>query len=293
MEYDHELFNLSHVKKNNELSPDEPKPEQTIEKQPFQMPTKPYERNVLREMSLGQTSPIGIVKQENSYNKLVSKPKESLVETTLPLSEPIIEAPTVTSSLVEKINVEKEIPKVDETPITNNSELTRQPEIKKVIESNLSNTIDATIPEETNHQHNQTNITIDEKVSIPEIKPSVTNENIVKPSEEVKQENSIKTSTSNATFLEEVSRKLAESEVSDEIDRTDYELQQEEDAIISYKELMAKKDTIKTVDEEDAVISIQELTARKNQQEKLYNLTEEEENNEFIDELKKFRNDLN
>ena len=66
-----------------------------------------------------------------------------------------------------------------------------------------------------------------------------------------------------------------------------------EDAIISYKELMAKKDTIKTIDEEDAVISIQELTSRENKQEKLYNLTEEEENDDFLDELKKFRNDLN
>jgi len=292
MEYDHELFNLSHVKKNNELPPEEQKSEQTSEKQPFQMPTKPYERNVLREMSLGQTSPIGIVKKENSYTKLASNPKGSIVESTPPMPKQAVETSAVSSSSVGKVNMEKEITQVDDAPIINKSEVTRQSEIKKIAEINSSNTITDTIAEETIQQH-PANITIDKKFSNYENKPTVTNETIVKSNEEIKQDNFIKTSTSNATFLEEVSRKLAEAEVPDEIDRTDYELQQEEDAIISYKELMAKKDTIKTIDEEDAVISIQELTARKNHQEKLYNLTEEEENNEFIDELKKFRNDLN
>ena len=68
-------------------------------------------------------------------------------------------------------------------------------------------------------------------------------------------------------------------------------MQQEEDAIISYEELMKKKDSIKIADEEDAIISIEELVKRQ-QSEKIYNLTEEEENENFIRELKDFRNNL-
>lgn len=55
---------------------------------------------------------------------------------------------------------------------------------------------------------------------------------------------------------------------------------------------MKKKDSIKIVDEEEAVISIDELMNLKNKQEKLYNLTEDEENDQFIKELKNFRKDL-
>ena len=55
---------------------------------------------------------------------------------------------------------------------------------------------------------------------------------------------------------------------------------------------MQKKDTLKPIDEEDAVISINELIAKKAEEEKLYNITKEEENDEFINELKHFRNDL-
>ena len=76
------------------------------------------------------------------------------------------------------------------------------------------------------------------------------------------------------------------------IDRTSYELKQEEDAIISYQELMQKKDRIHIIDEEDAVISIEELKQRKLEEDKLYNLTEKEPNDDFINELKNFRSDL-
>lgn len=95
----------------------------------------------------------------------------------------------------------------------------------------------------------------------------------------------------NEQYLKEVSHKLANAKELDGINRTQYEIKQEEDAIISYEELMRKKDSIQIIDEEDAVISIEELTKLK-QQEKLYNLTEEEENEQFIKELKNFRHDL-
>ena len=55
---------------------------------------------------------------------------------------------------------------------------------------------------------------------------------------------------------------------------------------------MEKKDSIKIVDDENAVISIDELMKKKHEEEKLYNITKEEEDNQFIKELKNFRNDL-
>ena len=93
-------------------------------------------------------------------------------------------------------------------------------------------------------------------------------------------------------YLEELSKKLAENNNKNEINRTAYELKQEEDAIISYEELMQKKDSIQIVDEEDAIISIEELKKRKENEEKLYNITEKENDNDFINELKNFRSDL-
>ena len=71
----------------------------------------------------------------------------------------------------------------------------------------------------------------------------------------------------NVTFVEEISEKLEKELEPKTIELTDYEKKQEEEAIISYQELLSKKD-------------------------KLYNITEEEETEEFIDELKNFRLDL-
>ena len=93
-------------------------------------------------------------------------------------------------------------------------------------------------------------------------------------------------------YLEEISKSLSKITNSEDINRTAYELRQEEEAIISYKELMEKKDSIETVDEEEAVISIEELIAKKKEQDKLYNITNDAEDDKFIDELKNFRSDL-
>ena len=79
-----------------------------------------------------------------------------------------------------------------------------------------------------------------------------------------------------------MSNKLSTAKYQDGIIRTEYELKQEEEAIISYEELMKKKDSIQIVDEEEAVISIDELMKKKN----------EEENDKFLKELKSFRHDL-
>lgn len=80
------------------------------------------------------------------------------------------------------------------------------------------------------------------------------------------EENS--SSMSNQEFIEEISKRLAEEVEPQTIELTDYEKRQEEEAIISYKELLKVKD-------------------------RLYKITDDEEIDTFIDELKEFRTNLN
>lgn len=72
----------------------------------------------------------------------------------------------------------------------------------------------------------------------------------------------------NISFTEEVTRKLENEYKPQTIELTDYEKKQEEEAIISYKELLNTN------------------------KEKLYNITDEEETTDFIKELKSFRSSL-
>lgn len=71
----------------------------------------------------------------------------------------------------------------------------------------------------------------------------------------------------NNSYLESVSKKIEDEMKAVNSDLTDYEKKQEDEAIISYKELQEYKD-------------------------KLYNITEDEEDVSFIEELKSFRNNL-
>ena len=73
---------------------------------------------------------------------------------------------------------------------------------------------------------------------------------------------------SNQEFIEEISKRLSEEVEPQTIELTDYEKRQEEEAIISYKELLKLKD-------------------------RLYKITDNEEIDTFIDELKEFRTNLN
>lgn len=72
----------------------------------------------------------------------------------------------------------------------------------------------------------------------------------------------------NVNFVEEISRKMEQEVKPQAIELTDYELKQEEEAIISYDELMKNKD-------------------------RLFKITDDEEDDaQFIEELKYFRNSL-
>ena len=70
------------------------------------------------------------------------------------------------------------------------------------------------------------------------------------------------------SFAEEISKKMEEELKPQTIELTDYEKKQEEEAIISYQELL------------------------KTNKDRLYNITDEEETIDFIKELKSFRSSL-
>lgn len=234
------------------------------ETQPLDIPTKPYQRNVLREMSLSQTSPIGInrhIPKEDKKTEMIKDLEESLNIEEMPIENNII-----TASIDKKTYNQYQ----PQTTIDNKENI---PNITYDDKQELS-------------RYNKYSINQTEETEAQKLLSAVP---IIEESQE---------KNDSEKYLEEVSRKLSEAEVPDEVERTDYELQQEEDAIISYKELMEKKDTIQTIDEEEAVISIEELMNRDKQSKeeiednKLYNLSEEEANDNFIKELKQFRNDL-
>lgn len=71
----------------------------------------------------------------------------------------------------------------------------------------------------------------------------------------------------NQTFIEEISRRMEDELKPQTIELTDYEKKQEEEAIISYQELLKAKD-------------------------RMYKITDDEEIDTFIDELKEFRTNL-
>lgn len=89
-------------------------------------------------------------------------------------------------------------------------------------------------------------------------------EDMVSPLEEMEDNYSV---NDNMKFASEIVEQMEKEMKPSNIELTDYEKKQEEEAIISYDELLKVKD-------------------------KIYNITEDEENEEFIDELKNFRLDL-
>lgn len=129
--------------------------------------------------------------------------------------------------------------------------------------SNISNI------EEANNQNNN-EIFQEEKINSDrkEIYQKNVLDDIVKQTSPI----SITTSSSNPenkkeNYLESVSKSLEEHKETEPIELTNYEQQQEDDAIISYQELLGSQD-------------------------KMYNITDEEEDSPFIEELKSFRKSL-
>jgi len=289
MEYNQDLLSLSNVKKNNEYKEEVSKYE-TKTTSSIQKPTGPYQRNVLREMSLSQTSPIGITKPIQKETKKIEIAKDleqSLNNETIISQNELNNTNNILSQNTEiKLNnqIKKELTNIKNTSPRKTEIISEKEMLNKTVKYEQKNTT------QEEQKINKINY-------IDMINTETPAKELLNLQPQISKEKNEKTSSEK--YLEEVSKKLARAEVTDEIERTNYELKQEEDAIISYKELMQKKDSIQTIDEEDVVISIEELMNRNQkkkeqfeQNTKLYNLSEEEENDNFIKELKQFRNDL-
>lgn len=308
---------------------------------PPKEPNLPYQRNVLREMSLSQTSPIGIVRPKDRNIDEYLKAKEledSLNENNKSYTVVQNDAAKMNSSLYENTKLNsfsnEDTKPLQETKISTHNDLKTQSNIltKDNMINNITPKKDTIIEEEKpiyKEEKPQINQSITKEkptVSSKEIKEQTThsvnkdlynhksvfenlsNNNLLKPIPNHIEKNepsnqhlnpslSTEKTLENKTnpqekYLKEVSEKLSQAAESEGIDRTEYEIKQEEDAIISYEELMKKKDSLQIVDEEEAVISIEELLSQKKYKDKLYNLTNEEENDEFLNELKEFRKDL-
>lgn len=101
-------------------------------------------------------------------------------------------------------------------------------------------------------------------VDVPKVKvTSYVKEEKQNEKEEIKKIDEV----DNQTFIEEISRRMEEEVKPQTIELTDYEKRQEEEAIISYQELLKAKDRV-------------------------YRITDDEEIDSFIDELKEFRTNL-
>lgn len=85
--------------------------------------------------------------------------------------------------------------------------------------------------------------------------------------QDIEDENNVSNNNSNQDYINEIKERLEKENEPQTIELTDYEKRQEEEAIISYKELIKVKD-------------------------RLYNITDDEEIETFIDELKEFKEDL-
>lgn len=109
-----------------------------------------------------------------------------------------------------------------------------------------------------------------DKEDIPIKKEIPIKEEVIEKTEikkEEKPELKQKEEQPNIDFISQLSKKLSEANPPQTIDLTEYEKEQEQTAIISYKELMENKD-------------------------RLFQITEDEEDIDFLNELKSFRDSL-
>ena len=201
----------------------------------------------------------------------------------------LIEEKDKNINLLKEIEIKKEVVKEDIKEIKKKEEVEEiEEEKKEIIKEEIKQ---EPIREEKVNLYNNTKFKPSSVIPSPigimkeEIKEIVDNKQLEIKFEEPKEEideieqedekqleinfNALKEDKKqdNVSFMSEVSKKLEEAAVPSTIELTDYEKKQEEEAIISYKELIENKD-------------------------KLYNITDDEEDIDFIEELKSFRNDL-
>lgn len=204
-------------------------------------------------LSNSQTIDKEKVKEHIEENKTIEEPKNLTQE------EEIV--PKIEEKVQDKqIHINIELPKVEENK--NMEKKIPTPEnIQKpngLYQKNVLREMNAKMPTSPIHIEKDTSSFSDylETISSEDrsVSPLLTMEDIYEPK--------------NNSYFDEVSKKLEDEEpASSNIELTEYEKKQEEEAIISYDELQKVKD-------------------------KIYKITDDEEDDEFIDELKSFRLDL-
>lgn len=209
--------------------------------------------NKLTKIILSNSQTIDKEKEHIEENKIIEEPKNLTQE------EKIV--PKIEEKIQNKqIHINIELPKVEENK-TMEKKIPTPENIQKpngLYQKNVLREMNAKMPTSPIHIEKDTSSFSDylETISSEDrsVSPLLTMEDIYEPK--------------NNSYLDEVSKKLEDEEpASSNIELTEYEKKQEEEAIISYDELQKVKD-------------------------KIYKITDDEEDDEFIDELKSFRLDL-
>ena len=184
----------------------------------------------------------------------LDKPKiEVKEETKQELIEPVKEEKVVES--VIEVKQERNPEKVDIDKKDNISKKEEGPYSKNVLREMSTRYQTSPISIKKEENNDKVNIVSISKEEEPKVK-----EEVVVPKEKTRQEK--------LSFAEEISKKMEEELKPQTIELTDYEKQQEEEAIISYQELLQTN------------------------KDRLYNITDEEETVDFIKELKSFTSSL-
>ena len=191
--------------------------------------------------------------RDTAKSELNKEKIEVKEETKQELNQPVKEEKVVESvikvkqeKISEKVDIDKKdnITKKEEGPYSKN--------VLREISTRYQTSPISIKKEENNDKVNIASISKDEE---PKVK-----EEVVVQKEKTNQEK--------LSFAEEISKKMEEELKPQTIELTDYEKQQEEEAIISYQELLQTN------------------------KDRLYNITDEEETVDFIKELKSFRSSL-
>lgn len=201
---------------------------------------------------------VKMLKEDNSTSVINELGEEEIV--IAPKEEKKEEVKEQVLEIKEDVNVKKEVPVIE-----------KREEVKKVEKKEETGPYKKNVLREMNARMQTSPISIDnynKDVSYVNndygIDESFLREESVSPLEEMEDSYEV---NDNMKFASEIVERMEEEIKPSNIELTDYEKKQEEEAIISYDELLKVKD-------------------------KIYNITEDEETDEFIDELKSFRLDL-
>ena len=215
------------------------------------------EQNNIKEENINITKEEIKIEPPKEQNHLVEEPQLETIN--IPKEE------TKETSLYQK-NVLREMNGRKQTsPI--NIEKKEEIHIQEDNLTNYDNGLGMTVESQTSPIH------IDRGLSEPEDNYSINNdyttgidlhEDALSPLEMMEDAYEV---NDNMKFASDIVEKMEEEIKPSNIELTDYERKQEEEAIISYDELLKVKD-------------------------KIYNITDDEETDEFIDELKNLRTDL-